>query len=89
MTDCSPAEVLDSVLDYPTWFPLVAAFQTTGGNLSALAVTVQQAQSSYKKGEFMTGSFLENHDQPRFPSLTQDQAVYMILSPMNHALTAS
>ncbi|KAI0655767.1 glycoside hydrolase family 13 protein [Cubamyces menziesii] len=68
-------QVLDSVLDYPTWFPLVAAFQTTGGNLSALAATVQQAQSSYKKGEFMTGSFLENHDQPRFPSLTQDQAL--------------
>ncbi|OSC98372.1 glycoside hydrolase family 13 protein [Trametes coccinea BRFM310] len=68
-------EVLDSVLDYPTWFPLVAAFQTTGGNLSALSATVQQAQSAYKNGEFMTGSFLENHDQPRFQSLTQDDAL--------------
>ncbi|KAJ3010973.1 hypothetical protein NUW54_g2318 [Trametes sanguinea] len=68
-------EVIDSVLDYPTWFPLVAAFQTTGGNLSALSATVQQAQSAYKNGEFMTGSFLENHDQPRFQSLTQDDAL--------------
>lgn len=69
------SEVLDSVLDYPTWFPLVAAFQTSFGNLSALASTVQQGQSSYKNGEFMTGAFLENHDQPRFQSLTQDSAV--------------
>ncbi|KAI0640874.1 glycoside hydrolase family 13 protein [Trametes meyenii] len=68
-------QVLDSVLDYPTWFPLVAAFQTTNGNLSALAATVQQGQSSYKNGQFMTGSFLENHDQPRFQSLTQDNAL--------------
>ncbi|KAI0365853.1 glycoside hydrolase family 13 protein [Pilatotrama ljubarskyi] len=68
-------QVLDSVLDYPTWFPLVAAFQTTSGNLSALAATVQQSQSSYKNGQFMTGSFLENHDQPRFPSLCQDNAL--------------
>ncbi|KAI8992740.1 glycoside hydrolase family 13 protein [Trametes punicea] len=68
-------QVLDSVLDYPTWFPLVAAFQTTGGNLTALAATVQQAQASYRNGEFMTGSFLENHDQPRFQSLTQDDAL--------------
>ncbi|KAH9856074.1 glycoside hydrolase family 13 protein [Lenzites betulinus] len=68
-------QVLDSVLDYPTWFPLVAAFQTSFGNLSALASTVQQGQSSYKNGEFMTGAFLENHDQPRFQSLTQDSAL--------------
>ncbi|OBZ74584.1 Alpha-amylase A type-1/2 [Grifola frondosa] len=68
-------QVIDSVLDYPTWFALTSAFQTPQGNLSALAAIVQQAQSSYKNGEFMTGSFLENHDQPRFQSLTQDQAL--------------
>ncbi|KAI0776563.1 glycoside hydrolase family 13 protein [Trametes elegans] len=68
-------QVLDSVLDYPTWYPLVAAFQTTNGNLSALAASVQKAQGSYKNGEFMTGSFLENHDQPRFPSLCKDDAL--------------
>ncbi|EIW57027.1 glycoside hydrolase family 13 protein [Trametes versicolor FP-101664 SS1] len=68
-------QVIDAVLDYPSWFPLVAAFQTSNGNLSALAATVQQAQSSYKDGEFMTGAFLENHDQPRFQSLTQDSAL--------------
>ncbi len=68
-------EVLDSVLDYPTWFQLTPGFVSPQGNLSALAATVQSAQSSYKNGEFFAGSFLENHDQPRFQSQTQDQAV--------------
>ncbi|KAH9921835.1 glycoside hydrolase family 13 protein [Amylocystis lapponica] len=68
-------QVLNSVLDYPTYFPLVSAFQTTGGNMSGLAAAVQQAQATYKNGEFMTGSFLENHDQPRFQSTTTDQAL--------------
>ena len=69
--------MLDGVLDYPMWFPLVAAFQTTSGNLSALAETFTASQSSYKNGQMMSGSFLENHDQPRFQSLTQDQSVRM------------
>ncbi|RPD58617.1 glycoside hydrolase family 13 protein [Lentinus tigrinus ALCF2SS1-7] len=68
-------KVIDSVLDYPTWFSLTAAFKNNTGNLTALAATVWQSQSSYKNGELMTGSFLENHDQPRFQSLTQDEAL--------------
>ncbi|KAI0742255.1 glycoside hydrolase family 13 protein [Daedaleopsis nitida] len=67
-------EVLDSVLDYPTWFSLVPAFQKNG-NLTAFAAVVHEAQTAYKAGEMMTGSFLDNHDQPRFRSLTQDDAL--------------
>lgn len=63
------------MLDYPTFYPLTSAFVSTSGNLSALVAAVQQAQASYKNGEFMTGSFLENQDNPRFQSQTQDQAV--------------
>jgi alpha-amylase len=66
--------VLDAVLDYPTWYPLVAGFQTQFGNLSALARVVTTSQGVYKNGLFGTGSFLENHDQPRFPSLSNDTA---------------
>jgi len=65
-------QVLDAVLDYPTWYPLVAGFQTQYGNLSALAEQIKTSQSTYKNGLFGTGSFLENHDQPRFQSLTTD-----------------
>ena len=71
----SLTEVLESVLDDPTWFSLIFAFQATTGNLSALAATVQESQAAYKGGEMLTGSFLDNHDQPRFQSLTQDDAV--------------
>ncbi|SJL07387.1 related to alpha-amylase [Armillaria ostoyae] len=65
-------QVLDSVLDYPTWYPVVQAFNTTSGNLSAIQSAVTQAQSSYKNGLFGTGAFLENQDQPRFQSHTTD-----------------
>lgn len=71
---------MDSVLDYPTWRSLTNAFQSTTGSLAALASTVSESQSKYKNGEMMTGSFLENHDQPRFQSLTTDQAVSFIQS---------
>jgi len=43
--------------------------------MSALANAAVQAQKQYKNGAFVTGSFLENHDQPRFQSITQDQAL--------------
>ena len=67
--------VIDGVLDYPTWFQLVPAFQTSGGNLSTLPEVIRKAQGAYKTGLFGSGAFSENHDQPRFPSLTNDVAV--------------
>ncbi|KAF9812860.1 hypothetical protein IEO21_05911 [Rhodonia placenta] len=68
-------EVLDAVLDYPTYYQLFYAFESTSGSLSNLVSWVQQSQSTYKNGEFMTGSFLENQDNPRFQSVQTDQAV--------------
>lgn len=67
--------VMDAVLDYPTWFELVPAFTSPEGDLDALKNIVQQSQNEYTSGAFMTGAFLENHDQPRFGSLTDDRAV--------------
>lgn len=74
LSDLLP-EVLDSVLDYPTWFALTSAFSLSSGNLSTLVATVRDAQQQYKNGELMTGSFLENHDQIRFAGLTHDEMV--------------
>ncbi|RDB27294.1 Alpha-amylase 1 [Hypsizygus marmoreus] len=68
-------EVIDSVLDYPTYFPLTEAFKSPEGNLSAVVETTGRIQKTFKNGAFLTGSFLENHDQPRFQSVTQDQAL--------------
>jgi alpha-amylase len=66
---------MNAVLDYPTWYALVPAFQSPEGNLSALITVVTQSQQLYASGAFMTGSFLDNHDQARFKHLVSDPAV--------------
>ena len=71
----SYTQVIDSVLDYPGYFALVSAFSKPGGNLAGLIDIATQTQNKYKQGAFMTGSFLENHDNPRFQSMTNDLAV--------------
>ncbi|KAK0189869.1 glycoside hydrolase family 13 protein [Armillaria mellea] len=75
--------VVDSVIDYPAWFPLHYGFKSIQGNLSTLVDVATAAQKSYKQGLFMTGSFLENHDVPRLPSATDD------LSLVKNAITWS
>lgn len=66
---------MDGVLDYPTWYQMIPAFQTSTGNFSALTEAITKAQREYKTGLFGTGAFVENQDQPRFASLTSDTAV--------------
>ncbi|KAL1673620.1 glycoside hydrolase family 13 protein [Schizophyllum commune] len=68
-------EVLDAILDYPTYFALVNAFTNTSGDLSALQNTVTEAQDKYKNGELMTGAFSENHDYARLASKTNDKSL--------------
>ncbi|KZT05147.1 glycoside hydrolase family 13 protein [Laetiporus sulphureus 93-53] len=68
-------QVLDSVLDYPTFYPLVKAFNSTNSDLTELANTYQAVQDSYKYGAFSSGTFLENQDSPRFQSYTTDEAL--------------
>ncbi|THH31734.1 hypothetical protein EUX98_g2466 [Antrodiella citrinella] len=70
-------KVIDSVLDYSTYYSVFPAFSSTSGNLSTVSQVVQEAQSSFNNGEFFVGSFIENHDQPRFQSITTDQALVM------------
>ena len=71
-------ELLDALLDYPVYFKLADAFAKPGGNITALIETAQETQKKYANGMFMVGSFLENHDQPRFPSRTKDLAVCVL-----------
>jgi alpha-amylase len=51
------------------------AFTSPQGNLSALVSTAVLAQQSYTNGSSLSGSFLENQDQPRFQNITTDEAV--------------
>ncbi|TFY83786.1 hypothetical protein EWM64_g219 [Hericium alpestre] len=68
-------EVLDAILDYPTYFPMVSAFSSPQGQFAPFIAAVTASQKSYKNGLFLTGSFFENHDQPRFQSYTTDPAL--------------
>ncbi|KAJ7691345.1 glycoside hydrolase superfamily, partial [Mycena rosella] len=71
---------LNGVLNYPAWYQLITAFASTSGNLSALEaspalVPLASAPASHSSAPFLTAAFLENHDQPRFPSYTSDTAL--------------
>jgi alpha-amylase len=72
--DCA-SEVLDAILDYPSYFQLRSTFLDTQETFSSVASVLIHAQQKYKNGLFRTGSFVENHDQPRLASLTKDSAV--------------
>ncbi|KAJ3723796.1 glycoside hydrolase family 13 protein [Lentinula raphanica] len=65
---------LDSILDYPTYFAVYNAF-TSGGNMATIADMVTQAQDQYNHGTFYVGSFVENQDNPRIPSIVSDESI--------------
>jgi len=65
-------EVLDAILDYPAYFQLTNTFLDPQGKFSSLAAVSMRSQETFKHGLFRTGSFVENHDQPRLASATKD-----------------
>jgi len=69
------SEVLDAILDYPSYFQLKNTFLNPQGKFSSIANVLTNSQQKYKNGLFRTGSFVENQDQPRLASLTKDTAV--------------
>ncbi|TFY68040.1 hypothetical protein EVJ58_g1252 [Rhodofomes roseus] len=68
-------EVLDGILDYPTYYQLTYAFESTSGSIQNLVNVIQSAQSAYENKLFTVGTFLENQDNPRFQSITTDQGL--------------
>ena len=69
------SEVLDAILDYPSYFELANTFLDTQRKFSPFASVLIHSQQKYKHGLFRTGSFVENHDQPRLASVTKDPGV--------------
>jgi alpha-amylase len=65
---------MDGVLDYPSYYWITAAFESTSGDISSLVNGVNTLKSDSKDTSLL-GSFLENHDQPRFASVTQDMSL--------------
>ena len=68
-------DVFDAILDYPTYFRVRDAFLNPKGQFSSVVSAMNSSQQTYKNGLFRTASFVENHDQPRLPSLTKDPGV--------------
>lgn len=62
------------VLTSSSYFPLFSAFSSTSGDMSALSSMINSVKSECSDSTVL-GSFSENHDQPRFASVTQDYSL--------------
>ncbi|CAK7228807.1 hypothetical protein SBRCBS47491_007032 [Sporothrix bragantina] len=72
---CPYQDVLDGVLNYPLYYPLLDAFKSaSSGGISALYSMVGQIASACADPTLL-GNFVENHDNPRFASYTSDYAL--------------
>lgn len=71
---CDYQNDMDGLMNYPLWYPLTRAFQSTSGSMTDLANEVNSIKATCGDSNLL-GTFLENHDQPRFASLTSDMAL--------------
>ncbi|KAL4803699.1 glycoside hydrolase superfamily [Aspergillus unguis] len=71
---CPYQDVIDGVFNYPIYYPLLRAFQSTSGSLSELADMIENVKYTCNDTTLL-GSFIENHDNPRFASYTDDMAL--------------
>lgn len=82
---CPYQNYLDSVLNYPIYYPLTRAFTSPSGSISDLVNMINTLKSGCKDSTLL-GSFSENHDITRFASITSDYSqaknviAYTILS---------
>ncbi|KAK4197732.1 family 13 putative glycoside hydrolase [Triangularia verruculosa] len=65
---------MDGVLDYPSYYYILRAFQSTSGSISALVAGLNTVKGAAKDLS-LWGSFLENHDVERFASFTKDMTL--------------
>ncbi|ORY57547.1 glycoside hydrolase family 13 protein [Pseudomassariella vexata] len=61
------------VLNYPAYYWITRAFQSTSATMTELVDGINDIKASIKTSTL--GSFLENHDQVRFPHWTNDMAL--------------
>nr|AOO85390.1 alpha-amylase [Aureobasidium pullulans] len=71
---CDYQNYLDGMLNYPTYYWITQAFQSTSGSISNLYNGINTMKSTCKDTTLL-GSFMENHDVARFASLTADYAL--------------
>lgn len=73
---CPYQEQLDGLLNYPLYYPMIRAFQSSDGDMSALSLAISTIQKSCRDPT-MLGTFSENHDNARFLSFTNDTHLNM------------
>ncbi|KAI5850741.1 alpha-amylase [Tricharina praecox] len=71
---CQYQNAVDGLLNYPIWYSLTSVFQSTRGDILRLTMMIN-VMRDYCLDTNLFGTFSENHDQARFPSLTSDQSL--------------
>ncbi|KAJ6035929.1 alpha-amylase [Penicillium herquei] len=70
-TGCPYQEYLDGILNYPIYYQLLYAFESTSGSISDLYNMINSVASDCSDPTLL-GNFIENHDNPRFAYYTSD-----------------
>lgn len=65
---------MSGVLNYPMYYWLKNAFGSTSGDFTELAAGIEKVKNDAVNSSRL-GTFMENHDQDRFPSVTSDTAL--------------
>lgn len=73
-SSCPIQEDLDSILNFPIYFYLTRAFNSTSGNITALVDQMQDVKNNCRDIHTLA-TFSENHDLPRFASYTKDMSL--------------
>ncbi|KAH8791321.1 glycoside hydrolase family 13 protein [Hyaloscypha sp. PMI_1271] len=68
---CPYQQYMSGVLNYPAYFWIIQAFESTSGSISNLVNGINTMKSTCSDTTLL-GSFMENHDNARFPSLNSD-----------------
>ncbi|PQE04128.1 hypothetical protein CJF31_00003239 [Rutstroemia sp. NJR-2017a BVV2] len=71
---CPYQNYMNGMLNYPAYYWITQAFESTSGSISNLVNGINQMKSTCSDTTLL-GSFLENHDVARFPSYTSDAAL--------------
>ncbi|KAF3768930.1 glycoside hydrolase family 13 /Carbohydrate-binding module family 20 [Cryphonectria parasitica EP155] len=66
-------QYMSGVLNYPAFYWITQAFESSSGSISNLVAGINEMKAD--TDTTLYGSFLENQDQPRFPSLTSDYSL--------------
>jgi alpha-amylase len=67
----SPSLLACTLLNLSRYYTVTQAFESTSGSITNLVNGINQMKSTCTDTTLL-GSFLENHDRPRFASLTED-----------------